>query len=82
MNVLLNIDIKNLTNWLNVNKISLNVSKTELIIFKHIREFVNADILKSRHYALFESHIRFALIIWGQNISTINRLYILQKRST
>ena len=29
----LNIDRKNLTNWLNANKISLNVSKTELIIF-------------------------------------------------
>ena len=33
LNKLLNIDLKNLTNWLNANKISLNVSKTELIIF-------------------------------------------------
>ena len=29
LNKLLNIDLKNLTNWLNANKISLNVSKTE-----------------------------------------------------
>ena len=34
LNKLLNIDLKNLTNWLNANKISLNVSKTELTIFK------------------------------------------------
>ena len=34
LNKLLNIDRKNLTNWLNANKISLNVSKTELTIFK------------------------------------------------
>ena len=34
LNKLLNIDLKNLTNWINANKISLNVSKTELIIFK------------------------------------------------
>ena len=27
-------DLKSLTNWLNVNKVSLNVSKTELILFK------------------------------------------------
>ena len=27
--------MKNLTNWLNVNKISLNVKNTELVIFKH-----------------------------------------------
>ena len=34
LNKLLNIDLRNLTNWLNANKISLNVSKTKLIIFK------------------------------------------------
>ena len=38
LNKLLNIDLKNLTNWLNANKISLNVSKTELIIFKPKRK--------------------------------------------
>ena len=27
-------DLRNLTNWLNANKISVNVSKTELILFK------------------------------------------------
>ena len=35
---LLNSDLKNLTNWLNANKISLNVSKAELIIFKPKRK--------------------------------------------
>ena len=45
-----------------------------------VRDFDNANILKSIYYALFESHINFACIIWGQNISTINHLYILQKR--
>ena len=37
-NKLLNNDLKNLTNWLNANKISLNVPKTELIIFKAKRK--------------------------------------------
>ena len=27
--------MKNLTNWLNANKISLNMEKTELVLFKH-----------------------------------------------
>ena len=31
----INIERKNLTNWLNANKISLNVKKSELVIFKH-----------------------------------------------
>ena len=34
LNKLLNKDLKNLTNWLNANKISLNVDKTEMILFK------------------------------------------------
>ena len=35
---LLNIDLNNLINWPNANKISLNVSKTEIIIFKPKRK--------------------------------------------
>ena len=30
----ISIDMKNLTNWLNANKISLNVKKAELVTFK------------------------------------------------
>ena len=46
-----------------------------------VRDFVNADFLKSICYALFESYINYACIIWGQNIITTNRLYILQKKA-
>ena len=35
LNKYINIDMKNLTNWLNANKTLLNVEKTELVIFKH-----------------------------------------------
>ena len=34
LNKAVNSDLKNLANWHNANKISLNVSKTELILFK------------------------------------------------
>ena len=34
MSKLVNADLKHLTNWLNANKIWLNVKKTEMIIFK------------------------------------------------
>ena len=43
-------------------------------------DFVNANILEALYYALFESHINYPCIVWRQNISTINRLYILQKK--
>ena len=38
LNKILNKDLKNLTNWLNANKISLNVDKTEMILFKPIKK--------------------------------------------
>ena len=36
---MLNKDSNNLTNWLNANKTSLNVNKTEKILFKPIKTF-------------------------------------------
>ena len=33
----INYDLKGITNWLNANRISLNVSKTEFIIFLVVR---------------------------------------------
>ena len=38
LNKHVNLDLKNLTYWLNANKIALNVEKTELVIFKHQRK--------------------------------------------
>ena len=44
LNKLLNIDLKHLTNWLNAIKISLNVSKTELITFKPKRKVIDFNM--------------------------------------
>ena len=40
----LNIDLRNLCNWLKSNKISLNASKTKLIIFRHPNKTINYDL--------------------------------------
>ena len=45
-----------------------------------VKDFVSPNVLKSIYYAIFESRIDYACIIWGQN-STINGLYILQKKA-
>ena len=39
----LNLDLKSLVKWLKVNKISLNTSKTEFIIFKHPNKKIEYD---------------------------------------
>ena len=49
LNKAIDSNLKNLPNWLNANKISLNVSKTELILFKPKIKKLDLD-LKLRIY--------------------------------
>ena len=44
INKSLNIDLKLLSHWLNANKIALNVSKTELVVFKPNRKQLDSEI--------------------------------------
>ena len=39
-----NADLKHLVNWLNANKISLNVKKTEMVIFKSKQKKFEGDL--------------------------------------
>ena len=40
----LNLDLGNLRKWLKANKIHLNSSKTELLIFRHLNKPINYDL--------------------------------------
>ena len=44
MNKQVNQDLKNLTNWLNANKIFLNVSKTKIVAFKSTRKLTDCRL--------------------------------------
>ena len=56
LNKLVNYDLKNLLYWLNANKISLNVKKTELVIFKSKQKQFDGEIkLKLSRKRLFPS---------------------------
>ena len=69
------------TNWkAHINGIALKLIRANAMLYK-FRDFVDAGILKSIYDALFESHIRYAYIIWGQSVCTINRIFILQKKA-
>ena len=43
-NEMLNKDWKNLTNWHNANKISVNVDKTEMILFKCLKKPLDCQV--------------------------------------
>ena len=138
LNKYVSLDLKNITHWLNANRILLNVKKTELVIFKHqrkkvdslikiklnrnrlypsksvkclgikidenlnwkqhihdiavklnranallftIRNYVNKHILRTIYFAIFDSHINYANLIWGQNLHALSRIIILQKKA-
>ena len=44
LNQLVNADLKHLVNWINANKILLNVKKTEMVIFKSKQKKVEGDL--------------------------------------
>ena len=44
LNKLVNADLENLVHWLNANKISLNVKKTEMVIFKSKQKKFEGDL--------------------------------------
>ena len=44
LNKYANLDMKNLTDRLNANKISQNVQKTEFVIFKHQRKKIDSEV--------------------------------------
>ena len=74
------IRIDNKLNWkAHINDIAFKLIRANAMLYK-VRDFADAGILKSIYYALFELHIHYACIIWGQNVCTINGLFILQKK--
>ena len=44
LNKLVNADLKQLVNWINANKISLNVKKTKMVIFKSKQKKIEGDL--------------------------------------
>ena len=42
-----------------------------------IRNYVNKHILRTIYFAIFDSHINYASLIYGQNRHALNRIIIL-----
>ena len=68
-------------NWkIHIDYIALKLSRATAMLYK-LRDFVSPKTLVSVYYALFESHLNYACTVWGQNIHSVNRLFILQKKA-
>ena len=77
-----NRDLKGLTDWLKANRISLNVSKTEYIIFRNHKKIIDYDLkIKLNGKRLFpSSYIKYLGIIFDENLSWNNHLTELSKK--
>ena len=70
---------KNL-NWKHhVSDIAIKLNRANALLFKN-RNFININTLKTIYYAIFDSHINYANVIWAQNFNAVNRVSILQKK--
>ena len=63
-----------------IDHVALKLNKANAMLYK-IRDFVSQNLLNTIYYALFESHLNYACTVWGQNIHSTNRLFILQKKA-
>ena len=66
-----NNDLRGITDWLNANHISLNVDKTEFVIFRSPRKKIDFEIkLKLNGKRLYpSSHIKYLGILIDENLS-------------
>ena len=66
--------------WPPCNDAAIKLNRANATLYK-IRTYVSKKTLRSIYYPIFDSHINYASIIWGQNSNTSKRLHILQKKA-
>ena len=68
-------------NWKDhINDIAVKLNRANALLFK-IRNFENIIILKTIYFAIFDSHINYANLVWAQNSNVISRIPTLQKKA-
>ena len=82
LNKYINLDMKNLTDWLNANKISLNVKKTELVIFKHKKKKLECRIrIKLSRKRIYPSNsIRYLGVKIDENLNWKDHIHDIARR--
>ena len=63
-----------------VNSIAFKPNRANALLLK-IRNYVNMKTSRSIYFAIFDSHLRYSCIVCAQNINTVRRLIILQKKA-
>ena len=73
--------IKMYLNWQDhINNIAIKLNKANAMLYK-VRQFVNEKILISIHHAIFDYHLMYTSVVWGETKSSINRVFTFQKKA-
>ena len=76
----LGIKIDQNLNWKDyIYDIAAKLNIANALLFKIIK-FVNITILKTIDFAVFDSHINCANLVWAQNSNAMNRILTLQEK--
>ena len=80
----LNRDLHKLSNWLISNKISLNTSKTELLIFRHPKKKINYNLRIKLNGKLFcpSNHVKYLGVYIDSNLNWNYQTNILASKLT
>ena len=63
-----------------VNSIAVKLNRANALLLKIIN-YVNTKTLRNIYFAIFDSHLSYSCIVWAQNINTVRRLIVLQKKA-
>ena len=63
-----------------IHDIAIKLSRANALL-SIIRIYVNKHTLRTIYFAIFDSHINYVNLIWGQNLHSLSRIIILQKKA-
>ena len=67
-------------NWKQqIHDISIKLNRPKALLYT-IRNFINRHILTTIYFAIFDTHLNYANLMWGQNLNVVSRIVILQKK--
>ena len=71
---------ENLNRKQHIHDIAIKLNRANSLLFT-IRNYVNKHILRTIYFVIFDSHINYDNLIWGQNLHAVSRIVILQKKA-
>ena len=76
----LGIKIEENLNWKqHIHDITTKLNRANAFLYTIIN-FLNRYILRAIYFAIFDTHLNYASLIWGQNLNAVRSIVILQKK--